>query len=188
MLSGNGHDITIIDSDRNCFPDVGVWPTWIYVEGVRRPSPCSQGFGAQSCDLFIAVNHEENDNVVAAMRAKKLGARKSIARIDNNEYLEPNNKEMFIDMGIDYLFYPEKVAAREVINLLGHTSTTEYVDFSSGKLSLVVFRLEPASPLVGRQIEGFDDDETPLSYRTVAITRSGETIIPRQGEIFTEAT
>ena len=93
---------------------------------------------------------------------------------------------MFIDMGIDYLFYPEKVAAREVINLLGHTSTTEYVDFSSGKLSLVVFRLEPASPLVGRQIEGFDDDETPLSYRTVAITRSGETIIPRQGEIFTE--
>ena len=45
---------------------------------------------------------------------------------------------MFIDMGIDYLFYPEKVAAREVINLLGHTSTTEYVDFSSGKLSLVV--------------------------------------------------
>ena len=93
---------------------------------------------------------------------------------------------MFIDMGIDYLFYPEKVAAREVINLLGHTSTTEYVDFSSGKLSLVVFRLEPASPLVGRQIEGFDDDETPLSYRTVAITRGGETIIPRQGEIFTE--
>ena len=29
-------------------------------------------------------------------------------------------------------------------------------------------------------------DETPLSYRTVAITRGGETIIPRQGEIFTE--
>ena len=51
---------------------------------------------------------------------------------------------------------------------------------------MVVFRLEPASPLVGRQIEGFDDDETPLSYRTVAITRGGETIIPRQGEIFTE--
>ena len=110
---------------------------------------------------------------------------KSIARIDNNEYLEPNNKEMFIDMGIDYLFYPEKVAAREVINLLGHTSTTEYVDFSSGKLSLVVFRLEPASPLVGQVLTGFAD-ETPLSYRTVAITRSGETIIPRQGEIFTE--
>ena len=120
------------------------------------------------------------------MLAKKLGARKSIARIDNNEYLEPNNKEMFIDMGIDYLFYPEKVAAREVINLLGHTSTTEYVDFSSGKLSLVVFRLEPASPLVGEVLTGFDDDQAPLSYRTVAITRGGQTIIPREGEQFME--
>ena len=105
--------------------------------------------------------------------AKKLGAKKAIARIDNNEYLEPNNKEMFIDMGIDYLFYPEKVAASEVINLLGHTSTTEFVDFSSGKLSLVVFHLEPTSPLVGKPLEGFDDDEAPLSYRTVAITRGG---------------
>ncbi|MEG2614235.1 MAG: NAD-binding protein, partial [Alistipes sp.] len=103
-----------------------------------------------------------------------------------NEYLEPNNKEMFIDMGIDYLFYPEKVAAREVINLLGHTSTTEYVDFSSGKLSLVVFRLEPASPLVDQPLSDFGDDGALLNYRTVAITRSGQTIIPSRGEIFAE--
>lgn len=84
----------------------------------------------RKADLFIAVNHEENINIIAAILAKQLGARKSIARIDNNEYLEPNNKEMFMNLGIDYLFYPEKIAAREVINLLGHTSTTEYVDFS----------------------------------------------------------
>ncbi len=89
-------------------------------------------------------------------------------------------------MGIDYLFYPEKVAASEVINLLGHTSTTEYVDFSSGKLSLVVFRLEPASPLVGQPLAGFGDGEAPLSYRTVAISRDGRTIIPRRGELFAE--
>jgi predicted flavoprotein YhiN len=49
---------------------------------------------------------------------------------------------VFIDMGIDYIFYPEHIAAREVINLLGHTSTTEYVEFSGGKLSLIAFRLE----------------------------------------------
>lgn len=61
-------------------------------------------------------------------------------------------------MGIDYLFYPEKVAAQEVINLLGHTSTTEYVDFSSGRLSLVVFRLDPTSSLIGRELSGFKDD------------------------------
>ena len=185
MLSGNGHDITVIDRDQKLLSEVSSLADVITVEGDSTIFAVLRKAAVRKCDLFIAVNHEENANVVAAMLAKKLGAKKSIARIDNNEYLEPNNKEMFIDMGIDYLFYPEKVAAREVINLLGHTSTTEYVDFSSGKLSLVVFRLEPASPLVGQVLTGFAD-ETPLSYRTVAITRGGQTIIPREGEQFME--
>ena len=186
MLSGNGHDITVIDSDQKLLADVGNLADVITVEGDSTTFAVLRKASVRKCDLFIAVNHEENDNVVAAMLAKQLGARKSIARIDNNEYLEPNNKEMFIEMGIDYLFYPEKVAASEVINLLGHTSTTEYVDFSSGKLSLVVFRLEPASPLVGQPLAGFGDGEAPLSYRTVAISRDGRTIIPRRGELFAE--
>ena len=185
MLSGNGHDITVIDADQKLLSEVGSLADVICVEGDSTTFAVLRKAAVRKCDLFIAVNHEENDNIVAAMLAKKLGARKSIARIDNNEYLEPNNKEMFIDMGIDYLFYPEKVAAREVINLLGHTSTTEYVDFSSGKLSLVVFRLDPTSPLVGRVPVGFQE-ETPLSYRTVAISRNGQTIIPREGEQFME--
>ena len=54
--------------------------------------------GAQVRHLFIAVNHEETDNIVAATLAKRLRGEESIARIDNNEYLEPDNKELFIDM------------------------------------------------------------------------------------------
>ena len=186
MLSGNGHDITIIDADQKLLAEVGSLADVLTVEGDSTTFAVLRRAAVRKCDLFIAVNHEEPDNLVSAMLAKKLGAKKSIARIDNNEYLEPDNKELFIDMGIDYLFYPEKVAAREVINLLGHTSTTEYVDFSSGKLSLAVFRLEPASPLVGEALTGFGEGQEALNYRTVAITRGGETIIPRVGEHYLE--
>lgn len=129
MLSGNGHDITVIDSDPKLLADVASLADVLTVEGDSTTFAVLRKASVRKCDLFIAVNHVENDNVVAAVLAKQLGAKKSIARIDNNEYLEPNNKEIFINMGIDYLFYPEKVAAQEVINLLGHTSTTEYVDF-----------------------------------------------------------
>ena len=184
MLSGNGHDITIVDSDPKLLSEVASLADVITVEGDSTVFAVLRKASVRKCDLFIAVNHEENDNIVAAMLAKQLGAKKSIARIDNNEYLEPNNKEIFIEMGIDYLFYPEKVAAREVINLLGHTSTTEYVDFSGGKLSLVVFRLDPASPLVGGRPVAEDEEPAALSYRTVAISRGGHTIIPRSDERF----
>lgn len=185
MLSGNGHDITVIDGDQKLLAEVSSLADVITVEGDSTTFAVLRRAAVRRCDLFIAVNHEENDNLVAAILAKKLGAKKSIARIDNNEYLEPNNKEHFIDMGIDYLFYPEKIAAREVINLLGHTATTEYVDFSGGKLSLAVFRLEPSSPLIGRSPLGLDGAEQP-AYRTVALTRDGQTIIPTADERFSE--
>ena len=183
MLSGNGHDITVIDSDPKLLAEVGSLADVITVEGDSTTFAVLRKASVRKCDLFIAVNHTENDKILSAIMAKQLGAKKSIARIDNNEYLEPNNKEMFINMGIDYLFYPEKVAAREVINLLGHSATTEYVDFSGGKLSLVVFRLEPNSSLVGRSLDGFSEEEM-LDYRTVAISRDGDTIIPRGSETF----
>ena len=186
MLSGNGHDITVIDRDAKALEEVGTLADIITVEGDSTTFEALRKASTRKCDLFIAVNHTENDNIVAAVIAKQLGARKTIARIDNNEYLEPNNKEIFIEMGIDYLFYPEKVAAAEVVDLLGHTSTTEYVDFSGGRLSLSVFKLEPTSPLVGRELAGFSDSDAELSYRMVAITRDGRTIIPHAEERFEE--
>ena len=183
MLSGNGHDITIIDQDPKLLAELSNFADVITIEGEATTFATLRKAAVRKCDLFIAVDSIENDNILSAMMAKQLGAKKSIARIDNNEYLEPNNKEMFINMGIDYLLYPEKLAAEEVINLLGHTATTEFVDFSGGKLSLVVFRLEPNSSLVGEPIAGFAEEQ-PLNYRTVAIMRDGDTIIPKQGDSY----
>ena len=178
MLSGNGHDITVVDNDPKLLSDVSSLADVITVEGNCTTFSVLRKASVRKCDLYIAVSPVENDNILSAIMAKQLSAKKCIARIDNNEYLEPNNKEMFINMGIDYLFYPEKDAANEVVNLLGHTAVTEYVDFSNGKLSLVVFRLEPNSPLVGRKLAELADDELSASYRTVAIARGGNTIIP----------
>lgn len=186
MLSGYRHDITVIDANSKLLAEVDNLADVITIEGNPTTFGALRKASVRKCDLFIAVNHEESDNIISAMMAKQLDAKKSIARIDNNEYLEPNNKEMFINMGIDYLFYPEKIAAQEVINLLGHTSTTEYVDFSNGLLSLVVFRLNSTSPLIGTSPVGFSDDDLGVSYRTIAIMRDDHTIIPRGDDIFAE--
>ncbi len=186
MLSGDNHEITVIESDRKLLEDVAAVADLLTVEGDCTSFATLRKAIVRKADLFIAVNHEEERNIISAILAKQMGAKKSIARIDHNEYLEPNNKEVFINLGIDYLFYPEKIAARQVIKLLGHTATTEYVDFSNGKLSLVVFRLDPASELVGHTLLSFTEKQQPLSYRTVAITRDGRTIIPHGNDTYME--
>jgi len=178
MLSGSGHDITIADVDTKALAEVGSLADVITVEGDVTQFSVLRKAGERKCDLFIAVRSVENDNILSSVMAKQLGAKKVIARVDSKEYLEPSSKEIFIDMGLDYIFYPEQIAAREVINLLGHTSSAEHVDFAAGKLSLIAFRLELTSPLLGRMIidpEYYNED---LDYRTVAIVRGTQTIIP----------
>lgn len=186
MLSGNGHDLTVVDVDSKALVEVGNLVDVVTVEGDTTQFSVLRKAGVRKCDLFIAVRSVENDNILSAVMAKNLGAKKAIARVDSNEYLEPNSKEIFIDMGIDYIFYPEQIAAREVINLLGHTSSTEYVDFAAGKLSMVAFRLELTSPLLGRNVQHVEYSDDDLEYRVVAIVRGSRTIIPNGDERFEE--
>ncbi len=183
MLGSEEHSITVIDSDPKLLDDINGLADIVTIEGDCTTFATLKKASVRKADLFIAVNHEENINIISAILAKQLGARKSIARIDNNEYLEPNNKEMFMNMGIDYLFYPEKVAAREVINLLGHTSTTEYVDFSGGRLTLVVFPIGQSSEFTGKTVEEVHAMGGGV-FRPVAISRDNKTIIPHSHDMF----
>ncbi len=184
MLGEGNHDITVIDCDSKLLEDVAGTTDVVTVEGDCTTFATLKKASVRKADLFIAVNHEESPNIISAMLAKQLGARKTIARIDNNEYLEANNKEVFIDIGIDYLFYPEKIAAQEVVNLLGHSSATEYVDFSGGKLALSVFKIEPDSTFAGRRLSDLTEENVGIAFRTVAIARDEQTIIPHGDDVF----
>ena len=186
MLSAEQHDITILDDDEKRLMEISNSSDVVPILGDITSFDALQRCEVASCDLFIAVSPIENTNILSATLAKSLGAKKAIARIDNDEYLEPDKKETFINMGIDYMFYPEKVAAAEVITLLGHTATAEYVDFSGGKLTLVGFKLDASSPLVNKNLMEVTHDRDLLEYRTVAISRGGETIIPRGDDHFKE--
>ncbi len=186
LLSATKHDITIIDQDHKLLDNVASAADVVSVEGDPSEFGVLKRAAIRKTDLFIAVTPDENLNVVSAMIAKRLGARKCLVRVDHSEYLEPQNKEVFTEMGIDFMFYPERVAAHEVVTLLGHTSMTEYVDFADGKLALAVFRLDSSSPMIGRRLMDITPTRNDLVYRTVAITRADVTVIPHGDDVFSE--
>jgi trk system potassium uptake protein TrkA len=81
------------------------------------------------------------------------------------------------------LFYPEKIASDEIIDLLKHTASTDSMDFARGKLQLVVFRLDDDAPILDMKVAEFTAAMTAASsqaqLRIIAIARKGETIIPK---------
>ena len=72
-LSGNGHDITVIDPELRLLNELATQADIIPVEGDLTTFATLRKASVRKCDLFIAVNNVENDNVLSAIMAKQLG-------------------------------------------------------------------------------------------------------------------
>ena len=183
MLSGEANDITVIDMRQDRLDALSATTDVITVPGNPSAINVLQDAGVAEADLFIAVNPSDSQdvNIVSAMLAKKLGSKKATARINNEEYLSYENKYLFTEMGIDLMFYPEKIAAGEIIDLLRRTASTDSMDFARGKLQIAVFKLEEDSSLLGMSMEEFSAVVAGQghNFRVVAIARNNDTIIPR---------
>lgn len=183
MLSNEANDITVIDSEQERLDALRSHTDVLTVEG--NPSAIHTLHEAQveQGDLFIAVNPSESQdvNIVSAMLAKKMGCKKATARINNEEYLSYENKYLFTEMGIDLLFYPEKIAAGEIVELLKRTASSDSLDFARGKLQIAVFKLEEESPMIGMNMAEFSQMAAAdgLKFRVVAISRGDTTIVPK---------
>lgn len=183
MLSNESNEITVIDTSQERLNALSAIADVITVEGNPSAIKVLTDAGADKADLFIAVNPSASQdvNIVSAMLAKKLGSKKVTARINNEEYLSYENKYLFTEMGIDLLFYPEKIAAGEIAELLKRTASTNSMDFARGKLQIAVFKLEEDSPVLGMNMLEFSDfaAKDGQKFRVVAIARGEDTIIPK---------
>lgn len=184
MLSSEEHELVVIDNDADSLKVVGNSMDVLTVEGNANSIARLREAQISKADLFISVTSSEDVNVNSAILSKRLGAKKTIARIDNQEYLLPANRELFENLGVDYMIYPEKIATREIVGLLSETGSTEVVEFAGGKLHMYVIRLEEDAPIIDMTLREITQGEEGLEYRAVAITRHGHTIVPSGEDTF----
>ena len=175
LLSREHHDCVLIDDNEERLSSLTEYDVMTY-----NASPTSikalKDAGTQHADLFVGVTPEESTNLTACMIAHQLGAKKTVARIDNYEYLSPQNKELFRNMGIDSLIYPEVLAAIDINNGLKLSWVRQRWDVHDGALTLLGIKLRETAEILNqplRQLCGPDDP-----YHVVAIKRGEETIIP----------
>jgi trk system potassium uptake protein TrkA len=184
MLSNENHEIIIIDPEEARLKPIESTLDVLTYHGSATSTKILQDILQKKTDLFIAVTHSEDTNITSSILAKRFGAIKTIARIDNIDYLEHTTLEYFKALGIDSLIYPELIAAREVLGLMQETGTTEYMEFSGGKLSMFVQKLEENAPILNKSLEEISVTHKTDKYRAVAIKRNEKTIIPRGDEQF----
>lgn len=180
LLGESNHEITIIDNNPERLAKTAEVVDAVTIYGNPTSISILQAAKVEKADLFVAVfpDKEQNVNIVSALLAKELGAKKVTARINTAEYLSYENKSLFTQLGIDMLFYPERMAALEIADIVREAGMTEFVQFGHGKLQLIEIKLNEESPLIGREISDFVYPIEQLPFRIVAISRGEGTLIP----------
>lgn len=177
MLAQERQDIVLMDTneDRLHFPNSNA--EILPVVGNPTSLKDLQEAGVRKADLFISVTPEETTNITACILASNLGAHKTLARINNYEYLLPKNKELFNKLGIGSMIYPEMLAAKEIVTAVKRPWARQYWELFGGALILIGVKIRENSQLVNLQLADLLSDQK--LYHIVAIKRRNETIIPR---------
>jgi trk system potassium uptake protein TrkA len=175
-LSGENHDIILVDEDREKLNRIEQMYDLMVVEGSPTSINDLKEAETNKADLFIGVTPIESQNITACILAHNLGAKKVVARINNYEYLLHENQEFFKKLGIDALIYPELLAAKEIVASLKMNWVRQWMEFSNGALTLIGMKVRDNAPIVNQKLMNLKNSEF---YRIVAIQRSRETIIPK---------
>ncbi|MCD4735566.1 MAG: Trk system potassium transporter TrkA [Bacteroidales bacterium] len=184
MLNDENHSITIVDPHEELLNMLESQTDLLTITGSSTSISVLNQAKVKKADLLISVLHNEETNILTCSLGKQLGAKRTIARITNTEYLQPSKKEIFKKVGIDELVCPESIAADEIIALLKQTAATEIFNFSHGRLSLFLIKLEENAPVVNKTLNEIASEFSHLDFRAVAIHRNSETIIPRGDDRF----
>ena len=184
LLTDENHDITVVDPHTELLKLIESHTDLMTIAGDSTCISVLERANIKRADLLISVVHDEHINLMTCIIGKKLGAKRTIARVANTEYLLPNTMELFKSLGVDHMVCPELLAAEEVVSLLEQSAATETFRFSNGKLILFLIKLDEQAKVVGKTLDQIASEFPNLNFRAVAIHRNSKTIIPRGNDEF----
>ena len=175
LLSRNNQDIILMDESLEKLEKLGSDFDLMTMNASCASITTLKEAGAESADLFIAVTPDENKNMTSCMIAKALGAKKTVAKVDNYEYVAPDLNDFFERLGISSIIYPELLAAKDINNGLKMSWVRQRWDVHDGALVMLGIKLRETCEILNKPLKDISGPDDP--YHVVAIKRDGDTII-----------
>lgn len=176
MLSNEDQDIILLDNDQDRLDVIDSSYNLMTWNGSPSSFRTLRDIGVQNCDLYIAVTPYETRNLTSCGIARKLGAAKTVARIDSDEFQEPDNSTVLRSLGIDYLIYPESLASEEIHTAMRHNWARYWGELHDGDLILIGVKIRTECPILNCKLR--DLPVKAHDFHVAAIKRNNETIIP----------
>ena len=184
LLSYENQEITVIDMDEEKLKNISSKLDVATIHGNCTSYKSLEEADVKSARLLISATSSEETNITTAIFAKHLGAKKTVARVKNLEYLQDREREYLKELGIDEIISPEYLASKEIKRLLSSTVVTDAFEFEGGKLTLLGIKIENDCTLKNKSLADTAHLNPDNDFITVAILRGSETIIPHGDNTF----
>lgn len=150
-------NITAIDTDTNVINEITNIYDVIGVHGNAADCETLSEAGVEKAELFVAVTHSDELNMLSCLMAKKMGAKHTIARIRNPQYNDKSLGFMRQQLGLSMSINPELLAARELFNMLKLPSAARVEYFSRSNFEMVEMKIRENSALNGIKLSDLSD-------------------------------
>lgn len=181
LLSRNNQDIVLIDDDEQRLENISSDYDILTMHASPTSLAALKNAGAADANLYIAVTPDENLNMNSCVMAKAIGAKKTVAKVNNYEFVEPEMAKFYEKLGIDSLIYPENLAAYDIVNGLKMSWVRQRWDVHGGPLVMLGIKLRETCEILDRPLKELCKPDSP--YYIVAIRRDGDTIIPGGNDV-----
>ena len=175
-LCREGHDITLIDLKREPLEAASGAMDAMGICGSCAALSVLKEAETGSADVFIAATGNDEANLVSCQFARKMGAKHTVARLRNQEYLESIESLREI-MDLSLAINPDYVTAEEISRVMQFPVATQVESFPDSDLEIVTFRVAENSRLNGVSLM-----KLPTLIRqkvlVCAAERDGQVMIP----------
>ncbi|QDH80134.1 Trk system potassium transporter TrkA [Echinicola soli] len=177
-LSYENKDITLIDTDKDILEHVASRLDVLTVIGDSASIDVLKNANVKDANMVMAVTTSEKTNIVTAMLAKQLGAKRVIARVRNHDYLLEDNVAYFHNLGIDDIISPTMLCSGEIHRMVKNSTFSDIFEFEEGKINVMGVILDQYSSLVNKRLADTRTMSIFEDVRIIAIVRDQMTIIP----------
>ncbi|MFL2621398.1 MAG: Trk system potassium transporter TrkA [Flavobacteriaceae bacterium] len=186
LLSFESQEITLIDLDKERLNYAETHLDIKVVSGDITSVSVLKSSNISNADLFISVTSFETSNITSCFLAKQLGAKKTIARISNTEFIQNKSELEFEKLGIDELISPESLAASEIELLMSQSVFNDTYEFENGALTMLGLTLSEEAEIINKTVKLAAEFLPDLHFMPIAIQRKGSraTVIPRGDTVF----
>lgn len=180
VLEHEGHDLVAIDERPEAIATVEDHHDVMTLSGYGAKHEVLMAAQVERADLVVAVTDQDEVNLIAALAAKQLGAKRVIARVQGDAWASHSEGVRYGLLGVDVVINPRVLVAHELTRIARSHGAVDVIDLAQDRIELVQIQLREDARMLNKPLMKIT---LPRDTLVAALVREGQLVVPGGADV-----